>query len=131
MNSQVKEKWIAALRSGEYAQASERLRSNDGFCCLGVLCDLYAQEPFTQGWKFNGEYEESPLPMDYWYFDGESEFLPQSVMEWAGLSLPNPLVKLDFEEEDEMSWSYRDEISNLNDSGYSFTELADIIEEQL
>jgi hypothetical protein len=131
MNSQVKEKWIAALRSGEYAQASERLRSNDGFCCLGVLCDLYAQEPFTQGWKFNGEYEESPLPMDYWYFDGESEFLPQSVMEWAGLSLPNPLVKLDFEEEDEMSWSYRDEISNLNDSGYSFTELADIIEKQL
>ncbi len=131
MNSQVKEKWIAALRSGEYSQGDGKLRSDKGFCCLGVLCDLYAQEPFTQGWKFNGEYEESPLPMDYWYFDGESEFLPESVMKWAGLSISNPIVKMNVEEEDEMSWSYQDEISNLNDSGYSFTELADIIEKQL
>ena len=127
MNSQVKEKWIAALRSGEYSQGDGRLRSHKGFCCLGVLCDLYAQEPFTQGWKFNGEYEESPLPMDYWYFDGESEFLPKSVMDWAGLKANCPEVAVDTDDEDEVY----DLIANLNDAGYSFSTLADIIEKQL
>jgi hypothetical protein len=126
MNSQVKEKWIAALRSGEYSQGDGKLRSDKGFCCLGVLCDLYAQEPFTQGWKFNGEYEESPLPMDYWYFDGESEFLPESVMKWAGLEANCPEVAVDTDED-----VVYDLIANLNDTGYSFSTLADIIEKQL
>jgi hypothetical protein len=130
MKSQVKEKWIAALRSGEYSQGDGRLRSYKGFCCLGVLCDLYSQEQDTN-WEFRGVDECDMQMLDYWYFDGESEFLPQSVMEWAGLSLPSPTVKMNVEEEDEMSWSYRDEISNLNDSGCSFTELANIIEKQL
>ncbi len=35
-----KEKWIAALRSGEYKQGSEVLYSNSRgtYCCLGVAC---------------------------------------------------------------------------------------------
>lgn len=91
---------------------------------------MYSQEQDTN-WEFRGVDECDMQMLDYWYFDGESEFLPQSVMEWAGLSLPSPTVKMNVEEEDEMSWSYRDEISNLNDSGCSFTELANIIEKQL
>lgn len=36
-----KAKWLAALRSGTYSQARSRLRSpENGFCCLGVACDL-------------------------------------------------------------------------------------------
>lgn len=35
-----KEKWIAALRSGEYKQAYGTLVSGDGYCCLGVACLL-------------------------------------------------------------------------------------------
>lgn len=128
MNSQVKEKWIAALRSGEYEQGKNKLRGSEGFCCLGVLCDLYSQEPFTQGWKFNGEYEKSPLPMDYWYFDGESEFLPKSVMEWAGLKTNCPEVAV---EDDDAGESIYDSIANLNDGGYNFIALSNIIEEQL
>jgi hypothetical protein len=130
MNSQVKEKWIAALRSGKYDQGSEKLRSHQGYCCLGVLCDLYSKEKNTE-WKFNGEYEESPLPMDYWYFDGESEFLPESVREWAGFSIASPQVRVEVTEDDEDEWFDNDDIANLNDSGYSFTELANIIEKQL
>lgn len=35
------EKWVAALRSGEYAQARERLgNSVNGYCCLGVACKV-------------------------------------------------------------------------------------------
>lgn len=34
------EKWLEALRGGKYAQAYSRLRDNEGFCCLGVACDV-------------------------------------------------------------------------------------------
>lgn len=35
-----KEEWIAALRSGEFKQGKSRLVSNDGYCCLGVMCEV-------------------------------------------------------------------------------------------
>ena len=131
MNPQVKEKWIDALRSGKYEQGSEKLRSVTGYCCLGVLCDLYSQEN-NQEWEFHGAFEEqNTQPTDYWYFDGESEFLPDSVREWAGMQCKNPSVRVDVtEDESEDDWFYHDEIADLNDSGYSFSELSNIIQEQ-
>ena len=37
----IKQKWVAALRSGKYKQGIHCLRSaSDEYCCLGVLCDL-------------------------------------------------------------------------------------------
>lgn len=32
--------WVKALRSGLYKQGREQLQSSDGFCCLGVACDV-------------------------------------------------------------------------------------------
>lgn len=41
MKKVVADKWVAALRSGEYDQGIGRLRShNDTYCRLGVLCDI-------------------------------------------------------------------------------------------
>ena len=40
MNKELKAKWIAALRSGEYPQTRQALRDDQGFCCLGVLCEV-------------------------------------------------------------------------------------------
>lgn len=40
MTPELKAKWIAALRSGEYPQGRKRLKSSDGYCCLGVLCAI-------------------------------------------------------------------------------------------
>jgi hypothetical protein len=130
MNPQVKQKWIDALRSGKYDQGSEKLRSHQGFCCLGVLCDLYSHEK-NQGWDFRGVRETNLQPQDYWYFDGESEFLPDSVREWAGMACKNPSVRVDVtDNDDEDDWFYHDEIANLNDSGYTFKELSNVIEQQ-
>jgi len=133
MNPEIKQKWVNSLRSGEYSQGEGKLRSNYGYCCLGVLCDLYAQEQ-NQEWEFKEQYsEEINSRFDCWYFDGESAFLPKSVMEWAGLSVNTPNMKVfatddDLEEEE---YFYFDEISNLNDSGTTFMQLADLIEQQL
>ena len=126
MNSQVKEKWIAALRSGEYEQGDGKLRTRKGYCCLGVLCDLYSKEN-AWDWEFRGDDETIHLPMDYWYFDEESEFLPISVMEWSGLKTNCPEVNVNT---DAYEGDY-DLIANLNDAGYSFDALSNIIEEQL
>lgn len=38
---QVYQIWIEALESGEYAQIKHRLHTDEGFCCLGVLEDVY------------------------------------------------------------------------------------------
>lgn len=126
MNSQVKEKWIAALRSGEYEQDDGKLRTYNGFCCLGVLCDLYSKEKNAE-WEFRGYNETDYRPQDYWYFDEESEFLPKSVMEWAGLETNCPEVNANTDADE----GNHDLIANLNDAGYSFSSLSDIIEEQL
>jgi hypothetical protein len=38
MDAELKAKWVAALRSGEYVQGTAYLESDGKFCCLGVLC---------------------------------------------------------------------------------------------
>lgn len=65
---EVMELWIEALRSGEYKQTKEKLKSKSGgFCCLGVLCDLAAKDGGPQWekdrygvWKYKGEYIGDP-----------------------------------------------------------------------
>jgi len=48
MTPEVKEKWLAALRSGEYEQArNDFMATKDGktrYCCLAVLTDLAIKE---------------------------------------------------------------------------------------
>ena len=142
MNTEIKQKWVNALRSGKYEQGEGKLYSGQGYCCLGVLCDLYSKENNLK-WEFRGDdviktedeiVSSQLLNHDYFYFDDESEFLPESVKEWAELSVKNPQVRVEFEdvefENEEDARFYFDEISNLNDSGYSFTQLAEIIEDQ-
>ena len=48
MDREIRDKWIAALRSGKYQQGRCTLRDKQNkFCCLGVLCDITSPE----GWK--------------------------------------------------------------------------------
>jgi hypothetical protein len=46
MKKSLKDKWIAALRSGDYQQCQGYLQRNGRFCCLGVLCDIVDRD----GW---------------------------------------------------------------------------------
>jgi hypothetical protein len=42
MDPEIKARWVEALRSGAFKQATGTLRSKDGYshCCLGVLCEV-------------------------------------------------------------------------------------------
>lgn len=56
MNKELKAKWAAALRSGEYTQTQRVLRNPDtgGMCCLGVLCIVAGLEITDSGMDVRG-----------------------------------------------------------------------------
>lgn len=117
MNSEVKNKWIAALRSGNYSQTRQVLRDCQGYCCLGVLTDLYLQE---KGEKW----EEEMIGEDsYYYFDCTEENITAPVIKWAGLDSCDPDVV------------YNEDLSTLttlnDEERLDFNQIADVIEEQL
>ena len=100
-------KWVEVLRSGEYQQTQGVLRKWDGFCCLGVACDLYAQEnPQLGAWD-----------EDRFTFLNRVSTLPGQVRDWLGLS--SIIGK-------HSSGCLADD----NDEGKTFSEIADIIEDE-
>jgi hypothetical protein len=113
MNQQVKQKWVDALKSGDYQQTRAALKDQSGFCCLGVLCDLYSKET-GEDWVQDGR--------NYRFFEND-KFPPIAVCDWAGfVNTSNP--KVEYGEE-------RLPLTDLNDTGKSFKEIAAIIQEQL
>ena len=121
MNYKVKEKWISALRSGKYKQGIRHLRNEDKYCCLGVLCDLYSQEHNIE-WDFDDF-------ISTWSFYGSCDVLPYSVQNWSGLNTSNPMVKVSVD--DENKYFHHEPLSDLNDTGFTFEQISNIIERQL
>ena len=121
MNPEVKAKWLDALRGGTYQQGVGKLRDYDEYCCLGVLCDIAVEEGAVPGARWTSEGE-----MAFIDAHGEADFSddlpPRPVVDWAGLGDGNPSVWVD-----DLSQT----LAELNDTGSSFEEIADLIEEQL
>ena len=111
MNPQIKQKWVSALRSGDYKQTQRRLHDENGFCCLGVLCDLYGKE-------HNVEWEPSTHSKNAYEFQDKTGRIPLSVVEWAGVEDCNPYI-------------CGRSLAERNDTGSTFNEIADLIEEHL
>lgn len=106
---EIKKEWLRRLRSGEYKQGQDYLNRNGRFCCLGVLCDIAEEQGVVT----------SSLVSYYTRGYGEElrdGSLPYEVVAWAGLDHSDP-----------RPGGHR--LSSMNDSGYTFDQLADIIEE--
>ena len=87
MNARIKRKWVTALRSGKYVQGRGFLRDeDDGYCCLGVLCSIFAKEKSKLGVKFVREDDKT------WSFMGSGSTLPLVVEEWAELDHTDPTI---------------------------------------
>ena len=118
MKKEIAEIWVKALESGKYKQTKGALKKKDKYCCLGVLCDLSEQGEFINAGLVNGNidisHEVYVLPNGN---KGASE-LPYEVVKWADMS-------------DSMGCFIKtadsETLSELNDSGKSFTEIAEII----
>lgn len=56
LEQEFKSKWLVALRSGEYKQIRERLKTDNGHCCLGVgleIKGLASADNLINEWSFN------------------------------------------------------------------------------
>jgi hypothetical protein len=123
MNPEVKALWLKDLRSGEHKQAHGFLNCKTGFCCLGRLTDLYIQNSANVEKK--NWYPAGCSSHDVMEFDTSTASLPDTVAEWAGLENFHgfgPVLE---------PVKGRISLDTMNDGGFSFKEIADIIEAQL
>lgn len=126
MNPEIKEKWLAALRSGEYEQGQGHLRQQDAdgvnkFCCLGVLCELAVTEGMIPAANNRDTHVYSYGPLEAVHMP------PDTVEEWAGLDHDETKVN----PQGFLESSVYGKLPALNDAGTTFAEIADLIEEGL
>ncbi len=117
MKEDIKNRWVSALTSGEYGQCKGELRNADGFCCLGVLTDMYAKEHSLK-WSIDGW-------GDYRFIDKIGHVamgtLTKNIMKWAGLNNHDgSYISAEGE-------TYN-HLPGYNDTGKSFTMIAGEIE---
>ena len=112
VNEEFVERWIEALESGDYEQTTKVLHDEKGFCCLGVATDIY-QKDHDLEWK----------KTEFGYYCDRSlkgrggEVLPEKVQLYIGAKSCN---------------EFRDKcLSQMNDNGASFTEIAQVLREEL
>jgi len=90
---------IAALRSGEYAEADESIRgaymsSEDGWSAYGVICDLFIKSEGVGEWVPGAEWAEGIDEFEHYCFIGPGMRAPERVelpdflaFDWLGMSL--------------------------------------------
>lgn len=101
--------WTSALRSGEYIQTTGTLQTTVGHCCLGVLCEVADKENiFVERNGIDG------------LLDGVYLGNQKDVFEWCGLNNEGGRFKCPIE--------HLGSLWELNDRGYTFLQIADIIE---
>lgn len=133
--------WIETLRTGNIKQCQNILGSADGSrCCLGVGTDLFVAAgllPPEARWEpgKDTDYPYDVMVYSTPYTGVESRLLPNDVRDWLGLETKDPLVPLyhthandrvhlepEFPGQDQIS------LSHLNDTGFTFPQIADVIE---
>jgi len=102
MNAQVQERWVEALKSEKYKQGKLHLRdSDDNFCCLGVLCDIFNPNHWKKGKR-------------HYLFLEENYFPSYEIQVWSGLN--KTVMKT---------------LADMNDAGHSFLDIAHYIKKHI
>lgn len=123
------EKWVAALRSGEFAQGLRALHrihqdGREDYCCLGVACALAVREGVVDPGAADGDFVPNEggfiKPVRYGK-SMNSGTLPDEVRTWLGLRT---------EDGEFYDTENYDSLAKMNDNGASFEEIADAIVER-
>lgn len=109
MNPEIKNRWTKALRSGKYKQGKGLLRdSEDRYCCLGVLCDVVKSDLGLEWESFMGCYS----------IENYEASLPDTIVKFTGVNSTGYYGKV--------------RLVLMNDrDGYTFNEIAEVIEKEL
>lgn len=127
MNTITRKQWIEALKSSKYKQTTKVLGSTEGHCCLGVFCEVAG---FNKEQGSDGVYTYEMPDGDGWMSE------QRTVLNWhqaekLGLHtdsfcLPEHLSQ-ELEVEDEITWQLEGLLMKLNDRGYTFEQIADLL----
>lgn len=130
MTQEDKNKWIEALKSGEYRQGTDGLHIEDSYCCLGVLCDISKKG----GWS-------KDVDGKYVYKDSSNGgYLPRAIAEDFDITLKGHIfydsltepLQIKFRDNKERILGTEKSVVSLaviNDSEkLSFVKIAEIIE---
>ena len=136
MNREIADKWTAALRSGQYSQTDGTLKKRweDGscsYCALGVLVDLYAKE--KPDVLLESEWQDGTVAF-MTDDDTTSDSLPWPVQKWA--DMVDNLGRF-IRSAHPVAWESRSRgahgqvtaVSEANDVGLFFDEIADLIDQ--
>ena len=108
MDPRIKKEWVKRLRSGDYEQGIDLLKTpQNKYCCLGVLADIFL--------------DEKDLDWNYCELNEDVYLIPE-IAEWAGLGGYGDDISVD---------EIKETLVSMNDDGHSFNEIADVIEENL
>lgn len=123
--------WVDHLRATDLPQGSGSLAQLEGgvmhYCCLGVGCVLMGLEPTADGHRLR--------------FDLAALTAPYAFIEWLGFSAGSHLGEWDLS----VDWTsglhlptttrrgrlYKDDLDSvaaLNDAGFTFAQIADVVE---
>lgn len=119
MKEEVKDLWVAALRSGRYKQEIGALETCAGSCCLGVLTrEFMVRHPGVVRVSNQGR-NEPRIFINPLINESSTEVLLGVVQKWAGVANADGLFDFD------ASFT---SLTEMNDEGVSFDEIADSIE---
>lgn len=138
MNKEIKDRWLTALRSGNYKQTPGQLGiqqgDNTAYCCLGVLCEIAVEDNIvSRDIRPTGTIEYVSGP------ERDRMVLPKAVVAWAEITdggiygNENPFVNVEgFDVVIDGEHRATATFSELNDyAGFPFSKIADVIEREL
>lgn len=122
---------VDALRSGEFTQGQNMLRTaDDTYCCLGVACEVARRNGIGIEWELNPQgCEREDCQESHWKFNGSNEALGETVADWYGFEHDGHLVN-----DPQIG---HDEFGNIvtmiranDDNGWDFKRIADVVAEK-
>lgn len=124
MRKELKDRWIAALRSDKFPQTTCALHTQEGYCCLGVAAAIFAEELGIEV----KELEAPEALQACTTYDGIADVLLEKLSKLLEMpvdgTLPTP-VSLE-------GWTYpfKNLMALNDDARFTFKQIADIIDEQ-
>lgn len=108
MKKEIADRWVSALRSGDYAQGIGYLNNAGNYCCLGVLCEIVKEE-------INLPVSDHRL-VEYGKV-GNVAVLPPEVVYFTEMRTDDGFLSNGLT------------LAGMNDKGMNFNKIADVIEE--
>ncbi len=133
---EVKTAWVNALREPERKQAKNRLQlvdsnGNKYQCCLGVLCELQGLKSSLMDSSYSvddgPEDVMSVSEFEFGYGEFENGLPTESFMKSLGMAEKPATFVYSFKAFG-TTFYQKTALSELNDDGFTFSQIADIIE---